>query len=1445
MARFSFLGLVVLAGASTFVSCKDKDSASRARPLIVNEERAHYADAAPAAAGEDLEPDVMTGGVFPKLTMLDARREGYSFPPAPPTRINKKVDAPNEDLTNYESISVETLNTNCIACHTDYDTGGSIGDPATMHASAGSMACVDCHGGNWQVAVPAGITKDAGASFESLKNASHVLPNPKTASLWMMGSRLSSANPEIPGALTLSESPDYIRFINPGDLLSARMACYNCHADIVEKTERSMMAHGSMLWGAALYNNGSIDRKNPIYGESYTADGTPRKLTYETDPAILEKTKLPGPPTAEDTMKRGVLPYLYPLPRWEVSQPGNILRVFERGGRLLKGIELGNPNILLETFPGKPDVTLSIRGFGTNVRTDPVFIGLQKTRLLDPTLNLFGTNDHPGDFRASGCSACHVVYANDRSPVHSDRWATHGNLGRSSTKDPMIPQDESGHPISHQFVRSMPTSSCITCHIHPGTLVLNSYLGFTWWDNETDAELMYPKTQKYLTGDDEFAVNQHNPEQGAARGLWSNRYPNDENHMGMKAGENFLERIYTDVNPQLKHTQFADFHGHGWVFRAVFKQDRHGNLLDRKGARVQEVNASSLKAGIDFQTTKEQPLQPDGMPVHMKDIHLEMGMHCVDCHFLTDMHGDGNLYGEARNAVAEECIDCHGTQREPAVVLQYLTERDANKKSDLLKRVFSGNAAAAMSDGEKRNIIGRHFQARGGKLLQKRSVGEGDPWEVSQTIEDRVDRVKWNDSTEDAVRARNALYAHTVRANGKWGAIPTSEDVSKDSGDRLAHDPDNFSCYSCHTSWTTSCFGCHLPMRANWRKENQHNEAKFSRNYTNYNFQTLRDDVYMLGIDGSVKGNKIVPIRSACAVMVSSQDAGRNWLYLQQQTVSAEGYAGTAFSPYFPHTVRTTETKQCTDCHVSKGNDNNAVMAQLLLHGTNAVNFFGRYVWVAAEKGGLNAVVVAEREEPQAVIGSRLHEIVYPDWYKQHLDRGKKLAVMHDHRGEVLDVQVRGEYAYAACGKDGVIIYDIANIDNKAFSERIVTAPVSPLGQRLYVKTKYATSIISPSTLAVDPTRPRLPENQEGHIVKYELGEAGKLEPKVVEESRPHHLMYAFLYATDKYEGLVVIGNKLTEKRNRPGVATLLDGDPYNNFISKALSFNPGGALNNALSMTFYGHYGFICADGGLKLVNLDNPLEPVLIETPGLAGLKNPRKVQFQFRYGFVVDDEGLKVIDVTDVENPRIVSGALVPYADARDVYLSRTLAYVAAGGEGLGIVDIEKPEQPTEYMKYTDGGAINDAHAVRIGMTNNSIYAYVADGRNGLKVLQLTDSSLNHATPGFNGYSPRPQPRLISWYKTKGKAVSLSEGLDRDRAVDESGTQLSVFGRRGARPFDLEEQQKLYLKPAVDGKREIYTVTDTPETAPLEGPKRPAEEEKPAAPPQRGPRRPGAPR
>jgi hypothetical protein len=91
-------------------------------------------------------------------------------------------------------------------------------------------------------------------------------------------------------------------------------------------------------------------------------------------------------------------------------------------------------------------------------------------------------------------------------------------------------------------------------------------------------------------------------------------------------------------------------------------------------------------------------------------------------------------------------------------------------------------------------------------------------------------------------------------------------------------------------------------------------------------------------------------------------------------------------------------------------------------------------------------------------------------------------------------------------------------------------------------------------------------------------------------------------------------------------------------------------------------------------------------------------------------------------------------------------------------------------------------------------------------GLKVIQLTSPD---SQPGFYGFSPDPKPELIAWRKTASPALALSKGLDRDRAVDESGHQIAVFGRLGSRPFTLPEMQRLYLT----GEGDLWTVGNAP--------------------------------
>jgi len=1191
--------------------------------------------------------------------------------------------AQSVDLIRQSPEEAQRKSKGCLTCH---------GGIESMHQDpAVRLGCTDCHGGNHEA---------------TTLEVAHIMP--RHPARWR-----TSANPERTYTLLNSESPEFIQFMNPGDLRVADKACGTCHNTrdntIVTNVKKSMMTTSSLLWGGAAYNNGIVSTKNYILGESYGTNG------------IAQRINAVPSPTEED-LKKGALPFLIPLPRWEITQVTDNFRTFERGGRESRAnpSEIGIPNPFSE--PGKPDMKTSSRGLGTELRISSPVLNIHKTRLNDPHLSFLGTNDQAGDYRSSGCTACHVVYANDRSLYNSGPYAMYGNQGRSYSADTTMHRAESGHPIKHQFTRAIPSSQCMVCHMHQPNSFVNTYLGYQLWDYEADGEMMYPKQQKYPGASESFAMLSKNPEEAVLRGNWGDG--------------DFLTRV-SEMNPKLEQTQFSDYHGHGWIFRAVFKKDRKGNLLDKDDKVIPWDAPYKFEGVVPTYTMGSQTVSEESRKaqkaVHLKDIHLEKGMHCVDCHFSQDAHGNGKLYGEFHNAIEIQCIDCHGS----------LTERPSLRTSGL----------AAVSGGKQLEDLytpwkEKRFRKQRNTITQRSVVVDTLRWEVRQTVDaHRPGASSFN---------QNAATAHLMmKGGGLW----------KDGMDKnmLAHSYEKMECQSCHTSWITNCFGCHLPQQANWRKSMNHFEGEQSRNWTTYNPQVARDDGFMLGLTGSTKGNKITTVRSSSALVLSSVNANREQIYIQQPPISAPGFSSQAFNPHFAHTVRTSETKTCTDCHLSAQNDNNAWMSQLLLQGTNFVNFMGKYAYVGTGDGGLEAIAVTETDEPQAVIGSNLQSLAYPDYFKTHQEKSRQLQVSYHHGGNVLSLQARGEYLFAACGEDGFRAYDIANVDNKGFSERIVTSPVSPLGQGTHVRTKFATAVALPTNMPVDTRRVYRPENQEQRI----------------------HPLYSYACITDKYEGLILVD-----------VMNLVDGDPRNNFLERDITFNPDGVLNGALNLTIAGNYAYVCCDRGVVVVSLADPLKPVIVGEVGAPALRRPISIAVQFRYAFVCDEEGVKVLNVENPETIRL-AGKTVPLENANDIYIARTYAYVAAGPQGLAIIEVENPETMTLEKIFTANGEISDARGVKVASTNSCLFAYVADGRNGLRVIQLTSPK---DTPSYLGFSPKPFPRLIATRRTGGPALAVSKGLDRDRAVDESGNQVSVFGRLGSRPFNLEEQHRLYLK---DGK------------------------------------------
>src|SRR5207247_970300 len=73
----------------------------------------------------------------------------------------------------------------------------------------------------------------------------------------------------------------------------------------------------------------------------------------------------------------------------------------------------------------------------------------------------------------------------------------------------------------------------------------------------------------------------------------------------------------------------------------------------------------------------------------------------------------------------------------------------------------------------------------------------------------------------------------------------------------MAHQPTAMECQSCHGSWNSGCWGCHLSVRLNTKAKELHVGDDESRGYTDYYPQLLRADNNMMGINGVREGNKL------------------------------------------------------------------------------------------------------------------------------------------------------------------------------------------------------------------------------------------------------------------------------------------------------------------------------------------------------------------------------------------------------------------------------------------------------------------------------------------------------------------------------------------------------------------------------------------------------------
>ena len=82
--------------------------------------------------------------------------------------------------------------------------------------------------------------RDWSAAYQAAMDKAHVLP--RYPEHWK-----TSAKPARSYTWWMKESSEFVRFVNPGDLRAATMACGACHLPEIQANEKSLMANAAMF----------------------------------------------------------------------------------------------------------------------------------------------------------------------------------------------------------------------------------------------------------------------------------------------------------------------------------------------------------------------------------------------------------------------------------------------------------------------------------------------------------------------------------------------------------------------------------------------------------------------------------------------------------------------------------------------------------------------------------------------------------------------------------------------------------------------------------------------------------------------------------------------------------------------------------------------------------------------------------------------------------------------------------------------------------------------------------------------------------------------------------------------------------------------------------------------------------------------------------------------
>ncbi len=289
------------------------------------------------------------------------------------------------------------------------------------------------------------------------------------------------------------------------------------------------------------------------------------------------------------------------------------------------------------------------------------------------------------------------------------------------------------------------------------------------------------------------------------------------------------------------------------------------------------------------------------------------------------------------------------------------------------------------------------------------------------------------------------------------------------------------------------------------------------------------------------------------------------------------------------------------------------------------------------------------------------------------------------------DVTISENYAYIACGNNGV---QIAEIRSSSTSYELISSAKFDFSGYAYdvaISGDYAYVAGGDRFVIANLTK-----------LDYGFASVGVTSITTPGDALGIAISGNYAYVADGQEGL-----------------TILDIENHNNvrYLSQFSEFSSDA---NAISVTISGNYAYVANyQGGVVIINIENPRNPSLVghyDTPGRA-----HSITISGNYAYVADyDEGVVIINIEDPANPSFVGRYDTSYI-ALDLTISGNYAYVA-DTDAFEIINIEDPTNPSFVGHYGLNHFNNEGRPV--GITISGDFVYVTAGYGGL-VIFSTDS------------------------------------------------------------------------------------------------------------------------